>query len=45
MLTKGDNNDAHDRGLYNRGQLWLTQGDLVGRVKGQENENLYLIIF
>lgn len=33
VLTKGDNNDVHDRGLYNRGQLWLEQDDFVGRVK------------
>jgi signal peptidase len=33
VLTKGDNNDVHDRGLYNRGQLWLEQPDFVGRVK------------
>ena len=24
----------HDRGLYNRGQKWLEQGDLMGTVKG-----------
>lgn len=34
FLTKGDNNDVHDRGLYNRGQKWLTPDDLVGRVSG-----------
>lgn len=34
ILTKGDNNEVHDRGLYNRGQKWLTNGDIVGRVKG-----------
>lgn len=33
ILTKGDNNEVHDRGLYNRGQKWLTNGDIVGRVK------------
>jgi signal peptidase len=33
ILTKGDNNDVHDRGLYNRGQKWLHYEDLVGRVK------------
>ena len=32
VLTKGDNNDVHDRGLYNRGQIWLEQQDFVGRV-------------
>lgn len=24
----------HDRGLYNRGQKWLEQRDLMGTVKG-----------
>lgn len=33
ILTKGDHNDMNDRGLYNRGQLWLDQDDIVGRVK------------
>jgi signal peptidase len=34
ILTKGDNNEVHDRGLYNRGQKWLTEGDIVGRARG-----------
>lgn len=34
LLTKGDNNQVHDRGLYNRGQRWLKDEDLVGRVRG-----------
>lgn len=34
ILTKGDNNDVHDRGLYKRGQKWLSPEDLVGRVSG-----------
>ena len=34
VLTKGDNNDSHDRGLYNRGQKWLHKKDIVGRVNG-----------
>lgn len=34
ILTKGDHNDLHDRGLYNRGQKWLVPSDIVGRVKG-----------
>jgi signal peptidase I len=34
ILTKGDNNEVHDRGLYNRGQKWLNSNDIVGRVKG-----------
>lgn len=33
FLTKGDNNDVHDRGLYRRGQKWLRNEDLVGSVK------------
>jgi signal peptidase len=34
ILTKGDHNMVHDRGLYNRGQKWLQPDDIVGRVKG-----------
>lgn len=34
MLTKGDNNNIHDRGLYAKGQLWLKDGDISGRVIG-----------
>lgn len=34
ILTKGDHNEVHDRGLYNRGQRWLKPSDVVGRVKG-----------
>lgn len=34
ILTKGDHNEVHDRGLYNRGQRWLVPSDIVGRVKG-----------
>ena len=34
ILTKGDNNQVHDRGLYNPGQLWLAREDISGRVKG-----------
>lgn len=34
ILTKGDNNQVHDRGLYNQGQLWLNEQDISGRVKG-----------
>ncbi|EQC25216.1 signal peptidase I [Saprolegnia diclina VS20] len=29
-LTKGDNNNVDDRGLYAPGQLWLQRGDIVG---------------
>jgi signal peptidase len=34
LLTKGDNNPVDDRGLYNPGQLWIKQSDIVGKVKG-----------
>jgi signal peptidase len=33
MLTKGDNNRVDDRGLYNRGQLWLRQHEIMGRAQ------------
>lgn len=33
LLTKGDNNPVHDRGLYNPGQLWLDADDVLGRAK------------
>ncbi|CDR96250.1 signal peptidase, putative [Babesia bigemina] len=32
VLTKGDNNDVADRGLYSRGQKWLDGKHLVGTV-------------
>ncbi|EGF84301.1 hypothetical protein BATDEDRAFT_85317 [Batrachochytrium dendrobatidis JAM81] len=34
ILTKGDYNPVDDRGLYNRGQLWIEPEDVVGRVVG-----------
>ncbi|CAK9303117.1 unnamed protein product [Gordionus sp. m RMFG-2023] len=34
FLTKGDNNQVDDRGLYAPGQLWLMQKDVIGRAKG-----------
>ncbi len=34
ILTKGDHNKVHDRGLYNRGQLWISKDDVVARVYG-----------
>merc|ERR1712130_99386 len=34
ILTKGDNNSVDDRGLYNRGQLWIVPDDILGRVVG-----------
>ena len=32
FLTKGDNNDVHDRGLYAYRQLWLERGQIIGRL-------------
>ncbi|KAI9365418.1 hypothetical protein DFJ73DRAFT_807675 [Zopfochytrium polystomum] len=34
LLTKGDNNGLNDRGLYNPQQMWVSNKDVVGRVKG-----------
>eukprot|EP00735_Rhodelphis_limneticus_P011339 TRINITY_DN4425_c0_g1::TRINITY_DN4425_c0_g1_i1::g.7377::m.7377 TRINITY_DN4425_c0_g1::TRINITY_DN4425_c0_g1_i1::g.7377 ORF type:complete len:192 (-),score=28.90,sp/Q5RC30/SC11C_PONAB/58.86/1e-66,Peptidase_S24/PF00717.18/2e-10 TRINITY_DN4425_c0_g1_i1:888-1463(-) len=34
VLTKGDNNRMDDRGLYARGQQFLTSQDIVGRARG-----------
>ena len=34
MLTKGDNNQVHDRGLYSDGQMWLEREDIVGKAVG-----------
>ncbi|VDN29127.1 unnamed protein product [Gongylonema pulchrum] len=34
FLTKGDNNQVDDRGLYAPGQYWLTRKDVIGRAKG-----------
>lgn len=34
FLTKGDNNNSDDRGLYPPGKLWLEKSDMVGRAKG-----------
>ncbi len=33
-LTKGDNNEINDRGLYEKRQLWLSKNNLMGRIKG-----------
>ena len=33
FLTKGDNNEVDDRGLY-KGQNWLEKKDVVGRAQG-----------
>ncbi|KAJ1912474.1 Signal peptidase complex catalytic subunit [Tieghemiomyces parasiticus] len=34
LLTKGDNNQGDDRVLYNRGQMWVKNEHVVGRVRG-----------
>ena len=34
FLTKGDNNNVDDRGLYAPGQFWLQKKDVIGRAKG-----------
>ena len=34
ILTKGDNNQVDDRGLYNPGQLWIHREHIVGKVRG-----------
>ena len=34
FLTKGDNNNIDDRGLYSPGQFWLEQKDMIGKAKG-----------
>merc|ERR1719495_3118658 len=34
FLTKGDNNNVDDRGLYAHGQAWLEKKDVVGRANG-----------
>ena len=33
-LTKGDNNNIDDRGLYNPGQKWITPPEIIGRARG-----------
>merc|ERR1711879_981110 len=34
-LTKGDNNQVDDRGLYSPGQNWITPKDIIGRARAQ----------
>ncbi|KAI9244722.1 signal peptidase I [Sporodiniella umbellata] len=34
VLTKGDNNAADDRLLYDRGQMWINKEHIVGKAKG-----------
>lgn len=33
ILTKGDNNDSDDRGLYPHGVRWLHKKDLMGKMR------------
>lgn len=33
-LTKGDNNEVNDRGLYEPRQLWLNKKHIMGRIRG-----------
>lgn len=40
FLTKGDNNNVDDRGLYSPGQLWLERKDVIGRAKGYVSRSL-----
>ena len=34
ILTKGDNNNLDDRGLYNRGQHFIAPKNMIGRARG-----------
>merc|ERR1711981_72571 len=34
-LTKGDNNQVDDRGLYSPGQKWIRPHEIIGRARGQ----------
>lgn len=34
LLTKGDHNNIHDRGLYANNALWLEGGNVIGKVYG-----------
>ena len=34
LLTKGDNNQVDDRGLYSPGQDWLQRRHIMGRAQG-----------
>merc|ERR1712044_28701 len=35
FLTKGDNNQVDDRGLYAPGQRWIRPHEIIGRARGQ----------
>lgn len=34
LLTKGDNNSVDDRGLYPRGENWISRSQVLGRIRG-----------
>ena len=34
ILTKGDNNQVDDRGLYAASQSWINKEHVIGRAKG-----------
>ena len=34
ILTKGDNNPVDDRGLYPKGQLWISEDQVMGQIVG-----------
>lgn len=34
VLTKGDNNDGNDRGLYSKGEMWVLPNQITGRIRG-----------
>ncbi|XP_027958757.1 signal peptidase complex catalytic subunit SEC11C isoform X1 [Eumetopias jubatus] len=42
FLTKGDNNEVDDRGLYKEGQNWLEKKDVVGRARGCPGDKLHI---
>ncbi len=45
FLTKGDNNQVDDRGLYAPGQLWLEKKDVIGRARGYFFYRLFALIY
>ncbi|RUP27508.1 hypothetical protein BC936DRAFT_138733 [Jimgerdemannia flammicorona] len=43
LLTKGDNNQVDDRGLYNQGQMWIHRDHVVG--KGLSERDVILTFY
>ncbi|VVA97763.1 unnamed protein product [Arabis nemorensis] len=41
VLTKGDNNDVDDIGLYADGQIWLHRQHIMGRAVGKAYHQVY----